>query len=388
MLSYYFAMVFITISTLATSLVQLIENQTLPRSVRAKLMIIAALIMTGTICEFLGLELNDMPSSSRLIHGVVKAMEFSIAPIIPIVFARIVGHQDLGKKIDILTKILLISNIVFEFGSIFTKSVFYIDENNIYKHGEYYGIYTIMYFAGIAILIVEMIKYTKRYQIRNIPTLVSMLIFAITGFSIRLIDSSIYSDWLVVAISYLLFIIFYTDLSLKIDVLTELLNRKSYWNRLRKLDYPTVIILLDANEFKQVNDEYGHQTGDTVLKVLAKAILEIYGEYGYCYRIGGDEFCVILKSGVLEEFSKEMNSIIIEQKINELNKKFDELIETKKEQYPMLKYGVAKGYAIFSGVLDAESRIRGDYSMNAVNETVKIADEKMYENKKMCKEGQ
>lgn len=386
MSNYYYAMVFITVTMMVTCIIHLFENETLSRRIKNQLILISFLIILGAIGEFFGIILNYSPLGSRYIHGIIKSIEFTVAPIIPICYVKIVEDRNLGKKAKIATNILIYINAICEFISIFTPFIFEIDENNVYNHGTYYSIYMISYFTGIIIFIVALLRYTKRYQSRNIATLISMLVFLASGFAIRLIDSTIYSDWLIVAITFLVFMMYYSDVSLKVDALTHLFNRKSYEYKLKKLDYATAILLLDVNDFKQVNDKYGHLCGDNVLKVIAKTILKAYGKYGYCYRIGGDEFCVILKSGVIEKFSNKNKNLKSTAMLDELNEKFDNLLKEQYEEYPMLENGVAKGCALFM-LYDIESQNdeKNCYTLTSVKETVKLADERMYDDKKRMK---
>lgn len=51
------------------------------------------------------------------------------------------------------------------------------------------------------------------------------------------------------------------------------------------------------DDFKQVNDRYGHVKGDICLAEIAACIKKAYARHGYCYRMGGDEFCVLLRDG-------------------------------------------------------------------------------------------
>lgn len=51
------------------------------------------------------------------------------------------------------------------------------------------------------------------------------------------------------------------------------------------------------DDFKQVNDQYGHVKGDICLAEIAACIKRAYARHGYCYRTGGDEFCVLLRDG-------------------------------------------------------------------------------------------
>ncbi len=57
---------------------------------------------------------------------------------------------------------------------------------------------------------------------------------------------------------------------------------------------PAALLFLDLNGFKQLNDTLGHPTGDEILARLGRRLEERVGEDGTAYRIGGDEFCVLL----------------------------------------------------------------------------------------------
>jgi diguanylate cyclase (GGDEF)-like protein len=59
-------------------------------------------------------------------------------------------------------------------------------------------------------------------------------------------------------------------------------------------DAPARLLLFDLNGFKHFNDTFGHPAGDDLLARLGHALREAVGEHGSAYRIGGDEFCVLL----------------------------------------------------------------------------------------------
>ncbi len=87
----------------------------------------------------------------------------------------------------------------------------------------------------------------------------------------------------------------------RIDGLTGLYNRR-FWQERFELEYkltfrtrsPISIIILDIDHFKRVNDNYGHQAGDTVIKTVAKIIMEQTRETDMSGRFGGEEFVSIL----------------------------------------------------------------------------------------------
>jgi diguanylate cyclase len=84
------------------------------------------------------------------------------------------------------------------------------------------------------------------------------------------------------------------------DPLTGLLNRRKFEEVLvnevaRARRYgPLSLLMIDLNLFKQVNDRYGHQAGDEMLKGVAQLLKSSCRDTDACARLGGDEFAVIL----------------------------------------------------------------------------------------------
>lgn len=85
------------------------------------------------------------------------------------------------------------------------------------------------------------------------------------------------------------------------DPLTGLYNRRFAEQRLKaeiarseRKGHPLIVILIDLNDFKQINDTYGHQAGDTVLKEFAKRLNRATRGSDLAARWGGDEFMMLL----------------------------------------------------------------------------------------------
>ncbi|MGC5053638.1 putative bifunctional diguanylate cyclase/phosphodiesterase [Micromonospora sp. DT48] len=85
-----------------------------------------------------------------------------------------------------------------------------------------------------------------------------------------------------------------------VDQLTGLPNRLAFIRRLRGALRGTdrvAVLLLDLDGFKQVNDRFGHTTGDTLLSGLSRRMRRAVGDDGMIARVGGDEFAVLVTDG-------------------------------------------------------------------------------------------
>jgi diguanylate cyclase (GGDEF)-like protein len=154
---------------------------------------------------------------------------------------------------------------------------------------------------------------------------------------------------------------------LSIDTLTELHNRNymsaKVLGNLDDLPYPQVLIAADLNDLKIINDSYGHQAGDILLKKFAEVLREICPEKGQLFRVGGDEFLVILTN------SSEDTAVEVINKIREAAKKKEMVFNDGKK----FIVSAALGYSI---------RYSRDISFDELS---RIADMNMYCDKRNAK---
>ena len=151
------------------------------------------------------------------------------------------------------------------------------------------------------------------------------------------------------------------------DALTGLGNRAAYLERLEECVKERIqrlgIVYLDVNNLKKVNDVEGHEQGDILIQTAAQVIKESFGAFGRAYRIGGDEFCVLIDENAMEVYDKAVD--IFRKKIAAVN---------KSGKY-IFKLQIAHGFIC----CEADS-------MKAVENAIKTADERMYRDKVQLKE--
>jgi diguanylate cyclase (GGDEF)-like protein len=144
------------------------------------------------------------------------------------------------------------------------------------------------------------------------------------------------------------------------DTLTGIKNRLALFldcDKLISQNKPFTYIYMDLDDFKKVNDTYGHSVGDDYLKQFTKAAIETIGDKGSIYRMSGDEFVCIYN----------------EDKIDLLLATFDEKVMNLFEMsVPFL--GVSIGYAKFPEDADSLDKLvnKADKIMYKVKKTNKL----------------
>ncbi|HKL50643.1 MAG TPA: GGDEF domain-containing protein [Wenzhouxiangellaceae bacterium] len=95
------------------------------------------------------------------------------------------------------------------------------------------------------------------------------------------------------------------------DYLTGLANRRRLFRRLRQLpgDTPLSVVLLDLDDFKAVNDQCGHSTGDRVLAQLGRLLLQMTVADEIAVRLGGEEFGIV-STGSAHERARQLAEMV------------------------------------------------------------------------------
>ena len=100
------------------------------------------------------------------------------------------------------------------------------------------------------------------------------------------------------------------------DNLSKLPNRRALHKDIEQLsagNEEVAIALIDLDSFKQVNDHYGHATGDQLIKECARILREACGTEARCYRLGGDEFVALMHGKIAGTILEGMCRSLLEQ---------------------------------------------------------------------------
>lgn len=159
------------------------------------------------------------------------------------------------------------------------------------------------------------------------------------------------------------------ETSSKTDGLTGIYNRKMFdehakieLTRATRYDMPLTLINIDLNNFKQINDTYGHQTGDHLLIFFTRSVTGLLRESDFFFRTGGDEFMILVTNG---------NTLSAQNIVVKIQEHFD------KHPFAIedLNYYLQASFGIAEFGTDA----------NTLEALIKISDTRMYEHKTLNK---
>ncbi len=287
---------------------------------------------------------------------LLTAAIYSLYPVIVIVLMQLAAQKPFSKKKLIMLFIPEIICVPLYFSSQWTHLVFYYKAPNNFAGGNPVLCYLpyILFGFYVVLFVIDVFRTMKRTSPVSLWFSISYIVFgSVIGglFFISFDARENYSPLLMSAI--LLYYVYVYIHMAKIDPLTSLLNRQSFYKVVQSNPKTvTGVISVDMNDLKFLNDNFGHEEGDKALCEVAKILSDYCGKGGFVYRVGGDEFVIVYK-GVKEA-------------------KIVETISVMKDRLAGTAYSCAFGYAMRK-------------SNESINTAVKNSDQMMYLNKAIMK---
>ena len=195
---------------------------------------------------------------------------------------------------------------ILTFTSLFNGIIYSIDSNNAYQRGPLIILVIIAdficMFFGFAYLIIHRESFKQKdfslFVFFPIPVLIGAVLQA-NFYGMEVAGISL-------AVTLLIVYLQMQNSQANKDYLTSLYNRslsEQYLNHLfghRKKDTTIGGIMMDLNNFKMVNDTYGHDLGDTSLRFFSRLLSDSFGSNWFIARYGGDEF-ILLRENVSQQ---------------------------------------------------------------------------------------
>ncbi len=146
---------------------------------------------------------------------------------------------------------------------------------------------------------------------------------------------------------------------LYLDSLTGVYNRRYFDDHIETLDHFEAVVMIDVDDFKTINDTYGHHAGDLALRAIAGAMGECTRSSDILLRYGGDEFLLLYPNIPKVNFDRKMEQL--QQAVREV----------RIDEFPEISLSISVG---------------GAYGIHPASKAVELADERMYETKARWKQ--
>lgn len=306
---------------------------------------------------------------SYYINYVFTVIYFLLNGLVPLLWFKymyIFYDTSPKKSISQITAIPYLLYLILIFINCFTDILFSINSNNQYQREDGFWLIVILnmtYILASVVVIILAITRNRGFRSEGKHILLGMLLVALD----IVLQLYFWEDSFIL-LTFLLFMLIvflrFQNLEMLVDPLTGLGNRRRmqlYIDKLsRKRKGEFSAIVFDIDDFKDINDLYGHIYGDRVLIVISKILEKSAGNKKItCIRYGGDEFIVITPKEEVNEFIAKFKKLLSE---------FND-----HKEFPS-KIDVSIGVSEFT----VNSEINMEYIINT-------ADKLMYEKKKLKK---
>ncbi|NCB42084.1 MAG: GGDEF domain-containing protein [Clostridia bacterium] len=271
--------------------------------------------------------------------------------------------QQIRRWIHIIT-LINIFNFIMVILTQFFGWYYYIDANNVYHRGSLFEISLIIALSFVFFSYYVIIKNRKRVEKSIYRALLLFVAPPLVGSFLQAVyygNSSIVNS---ITVSLLIVFLNIQNKNLHSDYLTGIYNRKRLeMNLQEKVDRckrgeSFSAILMDFNDFKEINDLLGHNIGDDALITAVSLIKDCLRPNDFFARYGGDEFCIVLDI----EDKNELERVV--QRIDAHLEKYN------KAEIKPYKIGFSMGYAVY----DCNSNM-------SIEEFQKDIDRRMYQAK-------
>jgi diguanylate cyclase (GGDEF)-like protein len=168
------------------------------------------------------------------------------------------------------------------------------------------------------------------------------------------------------------------------DELTGLASRRAFNDALLRLKPPYAIAAVDIDHFKRINDTFGHDTGDQVLRLVASKLARVSGG-GEAFRVGGEEFTILFPGRTATEATDHLELLRLNIEISSFRIRTGERRKAPREsdrrtaarkskKPPAAAQGVQPGavsMTVSIGIAESQTKLRAE-------EVIQQADEALY----------
>ncbi len=218
------------------------------------------------------------------------------------------------RAIGVLAFTPAILGLVLTTVSLFNGMIYSIDANNVYHRGSYFYLIVIADLLCFVFGVIYLIYYRASFKKRDFSLFIFFPIPVLIGAVLQATYYGVELTGLSLAITLLIVYLQMQNSQANKDYLTLLYNRgisETYLQHLllnKKRKWVIGGVMMDINNFKHINDQYGHDLGDRSLRYISTILTESFKNKWFIGRYGGDEFILFKGMSSAEEIKKELTN--------------------------------------------------------------------------------
>jgi len=322
------------------------------------------------VMDILGWAFNGLPGPFHYFcNKGFNSLLYIVAPVAPSFWVLYTYHLVLSdeRKIKRLRNVLaaaLALNAVISVASLYTGWYFHVDAENLYHRGPLFLLYVgycglLLFYAFLFILVNR-----KQFQKKQFYAMILFFAPQVVGIALQLFHYGGSYNWSGMMVSLLIIYLNFQTSNLNTDYLTVANSRLHLQQYIKAKIRGSSgrrtfgAIMIDIDNFKHINDNFGHTTGDEALKDAVRILKDSLRRDDFIARFGGDEFII-----VLDVQTQKM----LEDMIQRIQRRIASFNSQSAKPY---RLSFSLGYDIY----DTEARMKAD-------EYIAPLDRLMYEDK-------
>ena len=258
------------------------------------------------LLEILTRSVNGIPGSAASEgNKAANMLLFSINPLPSLFWIKFVHLQLHGENSKdtlhiAIYKFMIVVNALLALASLFMPLLFSISAENIYSRGPWYSLTAALNFSGIILSFLVLIANHGKVHGVKLWSLALYPVLPGLGAAVQLNNYELTTIWSMTALGILMIFINIQSKLINTDYLTGLANRRQLDAYISRKILETgrsggfSLIMLDIDNFKQINDRWGHESGDLALEKAAEIIGKSIRQRDFISRYAGDEFFIVL----------------------------------------------------------------------------------------------
>ncbi|MCR4831303.1 MAG: GGDEF domain-containing protein [Pseudobutyrivibrio sp.] len=213
----------------------------------------------------------------------------------------------------------IINIILVTISSAFDLRWFFYFDDGVYFRGQFFLVRAVLILIFIFMLSVYAIAFRKNMMSEYKTMVLCLPVLSLIGALLQIFLANLDATYAGISLGCLILFFFFQSRDVNVDYLSGVLNRRGLDIKMQDKVKASLTsgknfsaIMMDIDNFKEINDQLGHEEGDKAIKIVASLLVDIFGQNAIIGRFGGDEFCIIVEDIPKKELEEKVQEVHVQ----------------------------------------------------------------------------